>query len=95
MCNVFQHPPNPTKQDWVKTSKTNILFDDSFIPKFFLLQFMGIVDMDMADMDMVDMGIVDILKDNTHSWEHLSLVDLAASSKLLPRGKSWKCRWGF
>ena len=56
---------------------------------------MGIVDMDMADMDMVDMGIVDILKDNTHSWEHLSLVDLAASSKLLPRGKSWKSRWGF
>ena len=41
------------------------------------------------------LGIVDILKDNTHSWEHLSLVDLAASSKLLPRGKSWKCRWGF
>ena len=44
---------------------------------------------------MVDMGMVAILKDNTHSWEHLSLVDLAASSKLLPRGKSWKCRWGF
>ena len=56
---------------------------------------MDMVDMDMADMDMVDMGMVDILKDNTHSWEHLSLVDLAASSKLLPRGKSWKCRWGF